>query len=252
MTDILREVEDDLRRERYARLWKDYGIYALGLAALLIATVGGWQVWTHNEQEKRVETANAYLTAQKISDPAEGAKAFAALAGQAPKGYAVLARMQEANALLSAGKREDALKLYTELMGGSDPLLAQVARLRLAFAQADTLDKAKMQSLLAPLNAPNNTFRFMAQELLAYVDYRQGNSKGAQESYSRLAKDPQTPQGTKLRSAAMAEFLAAGGMTNIGSVPPPPQAQLSEALSPDVPTPELLTSPATSEPAKAP
>ena len=45
MSDIFREVEEDVRRERLEKLWKAYGNYAIAGLVLLFAGIGGWQFW---------------------------------------------------------------------------------------------------------------------------------------------------------------------------------------------------------------
>jgi len=41
MSDIFQEVEEDVRKERYEQLWKKYGNYIIGAAAILVIAVGG-------------------------------------------------------------------------------------------------------------------------------------------------------------------------------------------------------------------
>src|SRR6185312_5460256 len=162
---------------------------------------------------------------------------------------ALISRMQEANSLLDAGKHDQATSLYRELMKDSDPLFASVARLRLAWADADTMTKKQMQDLVAPLTDASDPFHYMANELLAYVDYREGSVQAAQTEYEALAKDTATPAGIRERAAGMAAFLAAGGNRNVGTVPPPPKPQTPPAPVPGqvpgqaAPTPTPATTP---------
>ena len=43
MSDIFREVEEDVRRERLEKLWKAYGNYAIAGLVLLFAGIGAWR-----------------------------------------------------------------------------------------------------------------------------------------------------------------------------------------------------------------
>ena len=36
MSDIFREVDEDLRREQYKKLWERFGSYVIGLAVLIV------------------------------------------------------------------------------------------------------------------------------------------------------------------------------------------------------------------------
>jgi hypothetical protein len=243
VTDIFHEVEEDVRRERYAQLWKQYGDYLMAAAALIVVGVAAWQLWQRYQLNQRIEASNAYIVALETRDPEKAASAFAKLAKTAPAGYALISRMQEANSLLDAGKHDDATALYRELMKGDDTLFASVARLRLAWADADTLSKKQMQDLVAPLTNANDPFHYMANELLAYVDYREGNVKDAQAAYEALAKDTTTPVGIRERAAGMAAFLAAGGNRNVGTVPPPPKPQNPAPQSSAAPAPGQAPTP---------
>ena len=39
MSDIFREVDEDLRHEQYKKLWDRFGIYVIGLAVLIVLGV---------------------------------------------------------------------------------------------------------------------------------------------------------------------------------------------------------------------
>ena len=54
MADIFREVDEDIRRERYAKLWKAYGRYVIGAALALVIGVAatiGWREYTRAQRE---------------------------------------------------------------------------------------------------------------------------------------------------------------------------------------------------------
>ena len=42
---LLREIDEDIRRERYAKLWKRYGSYVITALVLLLAGVAGYMIW---------------------------------------------------------------------------------------------------------------------------------------------------------------------------------------------------------------
>jgi hypothetical protein len=245
VTDIFQEVEEEVRRERYQQLWKQYGDYILAAAALIVLGVAAWQLWSRYQYNQRVEASNNYIVALETQDPAKAATAFAKLAQTAPDGYALLSRLQEANALQAAGRTQQAAALYRDLMKENDPLFASVARIRLAWAQADNMSKKDMQTLLAPISNPADPFHYMANELLAYMDYREGNVAAAQKEFEQLAAEKDASQGIRERAGVMAAFLAAGGNRNVGTVPPPP-------ARPAQPTAERAAPAPSPEPAKKP
>ena len=222
LSDIFQEVEEDVRRDRLAKLWKEYGAYVLALAVLLLLGVAGWQVWQRYETREREKDAAVYNAALAIADPAAQAKAFADLAGKAGAGYVPLSRMGQANALARAGKRDEAVTLWKALATSDSGPIGAAARLKAAWAVADTSSREELQTLLQPLLDAGNAWRPMAQEILAYSDYHAGKLLAASSEFNQLAADAQAPEDLRSRAQAFVQFLGSGGEANVGNVPPPP------------------------------
>jgi hypothetical protein len=239
VSDIFREVEEDVRRERAEKLWKAYGNYVIALLVLLFAAIGGWQLWQRHELAERQKISDAFIAAQRITNPQAAAGAFVDLARTAPKGYSLVARLSQANAMLASGQGPGAIDLYKQIGKEDSGIIGAVARLRAAWALADTNKRSDLTELLAPLDQPGNAWRQSAREVLAYADYRAMNSKAALAKYSELALDPESPEALRARAKAMVQYLKNGGAVNFGSVPadavPPPQAAPSEAAGKPVP-----------------
>jgi hypothetical protein len=45
MSDIIREVDEELRHERYMRLRDRYGLYLIAAALIVVVGVGGWRAY---------------------------------------------------------------------------------------------------------------------------------------------------------------------------------------------------------------
>ncbi|HEY4116179.1 MAG TPA: tetratricopeptide repeat protein [Rhizomicrobium sp.] len=234
--DIFREVEEDVRRERLERIWKDYGDYIIAGASLLVIAAAGYRLWLFYDARERAKAANEYAVAQQLLDNGQSqaaAESFGRLAESAPKGYAKISQLQEADALLAAGNKSDAVNLYKKLMDDSDPILSAVARIRLAWATVDDSSRTDIANLLAPVAAASSPWHSPAGEVLAYADYRGGAIKVAIAEYKHVAGDTNAPPGVRERSHAMAVFLDAGGERNAGTVPmPAPAAPAAAAPAP--------------------
>ena len=219
MSDIFREVEEDVRRERFEKLWKAYGIYAIAALVLLFAGIGGWQVWQRHELQERQKFSDSFLAAQRISNPQTAASTFADLARNAPKGYGVVARLSQAGAMFASGQRDGAIDLYKQIAKDDSGPIGSVARLRAGWGLAETATRAEVAELLKPLDRPGNAWRSNAREVLAYADYRAMDTKSALTKYNELALAPESPNGLRARARAMADFLKNGGAISYGTVP---------------------------------
>lgn len=224
MSDIFREVEEEVRREHYQKLWKKYGNYAIAGAALIVIGVAGYQLWQTWDRSQHEEASRQFHAAEQLADAgrlAEAENAFGKLAQSGPEGYATLSKFHEAAIMLARGKRDQALALFGQLAQSKDRNLAGIARLRIAWAQAEYTPRRQLEQTLAPLMSGDNPWRQAALEVLAYADLREGRRDTAVKQYEQLAADTKAPQGVRDRSNAMAEFLKANPSLNPATTPQP-------------------------------
>jgi hypothetical protein len=220
VSDIFREVEEDVRREKAEKFWKAYGGYVMAAGVILFLGLGAWQLWQRHEQQEREKAAAVFMAAQRITTPRNAASAFADMVPDAPGGYAKMARLSQASAMFAAGQQKEAIALFKEIATGDSGAIGAVARLRAAWAQADTLPRSDLADWLAPLDRPGSAWRENAREVLAYADYHALDMKSAREKYAALAVDPEAPDALRARAKAMSAFLAGGGAVTYGTVPP--------------------------------
>jgi hypothetical protein len=212
VSDIFQEVEEEVRRERYERLWKDYGNHIIAVCSLIIQSVAGFQAWRAYELGQRQEFATRFIAASQSAatgDAAAAERAFTALVPDAPSGYESLAKFRIVNAQLAQNKRDAAIAGLRALTEVSDPLLSAAARLRLAWLLADTAPRAEINTLIAPLAAENSAWRFSAQELTAYLDLKGGKRNEALAAYTKLAADANASDDLRQRANMIAQYLRA-------------------------------------------
>ncbi|MBV9063134.1 MAG: tetratricopeptide repeat protein [Alphaproteobacteria bacterium] len=239
MSDIFREVEEEVRRERLERIWKEYGDYIVAAAALVILAAAAFRLWTYYEARERARASNSYLAAQQLlqtGQPKAAAQTFARLSKTAPGGYAKLSQLQEAGALAASGNKAAALANYRRLAADSDEMISAVARIRAAWILVEAAPKAEVENMIGPLSADSSPWQPLAREILAYADYRAGALSQALAEFRALAKDAKAPDGVRGRSNAVATYLAAGGDKDVGKVSFPeiagqPKGGASQATS---------------------
>jgi hypothetical protein len=228
VSDIFHEVEEEVRRERFEKLWKKYGDYAIAALAVVAIGIAGYKFWQRYEVQQHMNASHAFNAAQQALGAGNGTAAAASLADlakNAPGGYATMARLAEADALYASDKRGEAISLYRAIAAKDDSPVANVARIRAAWATVGSAPKAELETLLAPLTNPTSAWRFVAREILAYCDYHAGALQLAQGEYEALAAETGASQGLRARARAMATFLKAGGDKEFGTVPPPAPEQ---------------------------
>lgn len=212
MSDIFHEVEEDVRRERYEQLWKQYGKYVIALAVLIVAGVAAWQAWQRYDSGQRQQASDRLQQADQIATTGNYVQAetdLAPLTKNAPAGYSDLAKFRLAGVYLAEGKRDQSIDLLRQLTTLSDPILSSVARLRLAWTLADASPKSDIVNLLQPLMGKDSPWRFAASEVIAYVDLKDGARAQAIGEYQQIAQDNAAPATLRQRAGGIAEFLRA-------------------------------------------
>lgn len=212
MSDIFQEVEEEVRKERYEKLWKKYGNYIIAVAVLIVAAVAAFQAWQRYDQTRRESVSDQFQQASQSAASGNYVRAeteFAAIAKNAPSGYSDVAKLRLAGVYLAEGKRDQSVALLRELTRLSDPILSSAARLRLAWTLADASPKNEITGIIQPLMAKDNPWRFSASEVIAYIDLKDGARNQAISEYQQIANDPAAPNLLRQRAGGIAEFLKA-------------------------------------------
>jgi len=210
--DFFREVDEAVRQDKYKKLWDQYGVYALGAAAVVVLGVAGYKGWTFWQQKRAADAGAQFSEALRLEDSADAAKAreiLTALTTQGPKGYRVLARFQLAAAKAKEGKTEEAVAEYDALAKdpGVDSILRDHATLQAASLRLDKADYAEMEQRLKGLIDSESAWRFSAQELLGLSAYRLKNMHEAEKQFSALLGNESTPPNLRERATMMLALI---------------------------------------------
>lgn len=206
------EVSEELKQDRYAELWKKYGRYFVALAVVIVLGVAGYQYWQSEQTRAREAASERFAAALALARDGKTKEAMTAMAGIAqdgPKGYAALARLQQAAQLLKSGDRAGAMLAFEQLANDSsaDQLFRDVAIIHWAYHGLDDADPAKMTERLKPITAKDHPWRHMALELSALYAERAGRRADAIQILTDLEKDKDAPQGVRSRAKELLAIL---------------------------------------------
>jgi hypothetical protein len=213
MSDIFREVDEEVRRDQAARIWGRYQNLFIGLAVLVIAATAGWRFYEHYRTRQAEEAGAKYQAALALAREGKAAEAEGALeriAKGGPKGYALLARLREA-AELSGRDPAAAVKAYDAIAadGTIDPLFQNLGRLRAALLRLDEADGKEIEGRLGPMTADDNPFRFSAREALALAALKHDDFDAAGRQLDTIVVDPQAPGAMRQRAEALLAVVRA-------------------------------------------
>lgn len=224
---FIREVDEELQRDRVAQLWKSYGPLAVGLAlVVVVATAGkvGWDAWQARQLAEQGAAFAAAEAALSDDDPAAAIAHFASIADGASDNVASVAKLRQAEAMAAAGDSNGALVLLDELTNNSqiDPVLRDFATIALAIRQLNVGDASSAKATLEAHDAEAGTFSYSARELGALVALQDGATASAVAALKELRAEAGTPEGIRRRAD---ELLAALGVEDESAAPAPTETE---------------------------
>lgn len=214
MGDIFREIDEELRQERYEKLWRKYGRYVIGAAVAVVVAVAAVSGWEQYQTSQRLADGARFAAAKSllVRDKTEDAAAlFAALAEESGTAYGPLARFHQAALRARSGDTAGAIALYDALAADSDldePLRGLAVILSaLHGVNGASTDAAALTQRLEPLTAARNPWRHSALEILALLSFKKGDSVKAREYYRRIADDVEAPQNLRARATQLLAII---------------------------------------------
>ncbi|MBU1211759.1 MAG: tetratricopeptide repeat protein [Alphaproteobacteria bacterium] len=223
---FLREIKQELDRERMENIWKRYGTLIVGAGALVVIAVAGFQIWNTMQTRAAQEAGASYEQAldavfEKKLD--EAAVKFSEIAKSGPTGYATLAEMQYAATLKEQGKPQEAVAEFEKVSkrDGADELIGGFAALQAAALRVGEADFKEMQNRLEPFIKDGEPWRFNALELLAVAAIEAGQVDEAKAAFEKILAEPNVPPAMRQRANLRMLQLASGeSAASSGAVTP--------------------------------
>lgn len=211
VSDILREIDEELRRENLLKLWTKYGRYVIAGVVVVLAIAGGVVLWRNHVSEQHKAESTRYYGALGLASEnktKEAAELFTSIA-QGGGGYGRLAEFERAELLAKGGDQKAAEAIYQKIASSDpDPEFRDLAILLSIMHQPVETDAKATIARLEPLTASGRPWRTTALELTAAAQLRAGDKAAALAVYKKLADDLAAPEGLRARAAEMIAALS--------------------------------------------
>lgn len=214
MSDIFREVEEEVKRDQAAQFLKKYGNLIGGVLVALVIGVGGYRGYEFWQQKQAAEAGQKFEAALQLQQDGKAAEAkaqFEDLARSAPEGYRLLSRFRLAADTAKADPAAG-IKAYEALAADTtiEQTLRDLATVRGAMLQVDTLPFAELRGRLDGLAQQGKAWRLSAREVLGLAAYKAGNLDEAGKSFEAILADPEASQTTRQRAEVMMSLIRGG------------------------------------------
>lgn len=208
MAEIFNEINEEVRREQYLKLWQKYGRYLIAAVVLFLLIVAGVTGWQTYQKKQRLENGQRYEAALELVSAGKStaaAAAFARLGTDGSGGYAAMARLREAALLTAKGDDKGATRIYERLAADNDTdrMFRDLAVELMVFHELKRGNPAALIARLAPITAEDNPWRYSALELTALLALRKGDESKARAIFTRLTDDRAAPPAMRRRAGEL-------------------------------------------------
>ena len=214
MGDIFREVDEELKQERYEKLWRQYGKYIIGTAVLLVAAVAGWKAWQSHQTSQRLAEGERFTAGSELlldGKSAEAYQVFAGISADTRSGYGILAKFYEASIVAGGDDPTKSIRIYDAIAADSSaPLsLRDLAKVlgALQGLRSSTIDSKIIADRVRPMSGAGKAYRHVALEIMALAAMKSGDTEAARGYYREIVDEPASASGIRTRAAQMLNIL---------------------------------------------
>jgi len=212
--DIFREIDEELRQEKYEKLWQRYGKLIVAAAISVLLAVAGYRGWDQYQTSQRLEDGARFSTAKSLLESGKSTEAralFDAIGRDSGTSYGDLARFHSAALRAKAGDLAGATEDYGKIAADSNigkPFrdLAVVLG-ALNVINNPSADLAAVSANLQPLSEAGNPWRHSALEIMALIAQKSGDIKTARGYFKRLVDDAEAASGVRGRASQMLAII---------------------------------------------
>jgi hypothetical protein len=207
---LIREVDEEVRQEEYKKLWDRHGTKFMALAVAAVLAVAGFEGWKYYQRSEAEKASVVYLEAVQKAGDGKFDDALAALAAVKHRGFSQLGKLREAAILAEKGETAKAVAAYDAVItnAATDPVLADLARIRQGYLLVDTATPDELLLKLRAFDAEGNPWRHAAREIFALSAFRVKDFTMADRFMNQVYADPDAPQAIKQRAQVMVQLIA--------------------------------------------
>tara|TARA_R110001583_G_scaffold143962_1_gene296011 strand:+ start:8399 stop:9049 length:651 start_codon:yes stop_codon:yes gene_type:complete len=216
VVDIFQEVEEDLKRERNEALWRKYGKYVVGVAAVIVLGVAGREGWKTYDENSRIENGTRMANAIELSQAGEEKQdaalaALDAIIADGNAGFVALGHFQKAAIYLRAGASDSAVGELEAIAANDDveQVYRDLAVIQIAMNGASASNAKDLIARLNPIAVPENPWYYSAREMIAMLHIAAGEIEAAKPLLTEIADDSEAPSGMRARASEILKAIGA-------------------------------------------
>jgi len=200
MSDILRQVDDELRKEKLSNFWRKYKYFFIFFVLLIVLAVSGIQFNQYKKSENRKMFVEKYF--ESLDTESIEAKIKSMKKINAPNVFTnQLLNLQIANSYFeNENDKQGLMHLKKVFSQNEKSLLSNLALYKYIMFQLDTLSKNEILKLIEKQSKIDRNFDYLFKELIAIKMLIDGEGYESKREFESMLNNTDLPADIKIRA----------------------------------------------------
>ena len=200
MSDILRQVDEDLRKEKLTSLWNRFKIYIISVTLLFITSVSVYQYLEISEYNEKVSTIEKYYKASN-NESTEEILSKLEIIETSNEFSQNLIDLKIADIHILKGDIEWGLeKLEQIFKSKNQSILGDLALYKYLMLKIDQVTLNEFNNLIENFNSKENNFNYLFSELVGIKNIIDGQYSEGKIIFESLLNDANVSNEIKIRA----------------------------------------------------
>ena len=200
MSDILRQVDEDLRKERLTSLWNRFKIYIISIILLLIISVSVYQYLEISEHNENLSTIESYYKASNIESIDKMLDKLNKIKSNNEFSQSLI-DLKMADIHIAKGDIESGLEKFEQIFKSKNKsILGDLALYKYLMLKIDKLTLNEVNNLIENFNSKENNFNYLFSELVGIKNIIDGQYSEGKIIFESLLNDASVSNEIKIRA----------------------------------------------------
>ena len=208
--EFIREVDEELKEEKYSKLWKKIGPYVISFAAgivLFTSGVVGWGSYSEKKKQMLGDDFTAAVDLIKEDDIDTALIALERITDKASDGYVTMAKMKKAAILIEKKEIDEGLAIYEDLERTAvDQSFKDMSSILFVLNAIDHRSSDELINRVDRLTL-NSSWKFSALELKGFIFLKDKKYDEAKEIFNEIIKLRNAPSTLAGRARDMLDYI---------------------------------------------
>ena len=203
MSDIIRQIDEDLRREKLSKLWNKYGLYAVSVIVVIVFTVIGYQLNVSISKSKNEILVETFINATNDDNFIKQIPLYEEIISSNNEYLSGLAALRTSNLQVQNGNIEEGYSTLEKIAENIeyDIIIRDLATYLLFMAKMEDPDDLASNLNLTNERIESSPFKYSFLEIIAVRKLILGDYAEAKKDFEDLISNLDLP--IEIRNRAM-------------------------------------------------